>query len=318
VSTVLSHLGNSPDINSSKEYCGIIGENPSRGARSPKLWNAVFDSEGMDIRFHPFDVTGDHLHNLVMALKADDRFIGGSIAMPYKSAIIPLLDRVEPLARTIGAVNALYRDGRDIVGTNTDGAGAIHSLCEKLDKQELGDLKVAQIGLGGAGMAVAAYLADNLTKGGTLLLANRDHHKATSFAARLGEHVHAIPFPPDASELHGADIVINCTSLGFSTGVEDGEKRLERAMTPLGPSADIVNNISASIAALEVTNSDALVFDIVYQPRMTPFLNLASALGRRTLNGLGMNLEQAVIAFDTAINSKISRPQIRDAMAQVP
>lgn len=317
MSDLLDLIGNTPDLGVTARYAGILGERPSQGARSPLLWNAVFEAEGLDIRFHPFDVTVDRLPDVVGALKADPRFIGGSVTIPHKAAILPLLDGVEPLARKIGAVNAIYRDGAALVGANTDGAGALYSVLEMLGDDGLGARKVLQVGAGGAGMAVAAYLADSLD-GGELLLANREGARAEALAGRLGSPVRAIEFPPDAADLADVDLVVNCTSLGFALPNDATGPSPTRAMTPLGPTADIPSNVAGAVDALGATRPDALVFDIVYQPRDTMLLTLAAALGRRTLDGLGMNREQAVIAFAKTVPDGPGADRIRAAMAAVP
>lgn len=309
-------LGNAPDIGMAGRYAGILGERPSQGARSPLLWNAVFEAEELDIRFHPFDLTSERLADVVDALKADQRFIGGSVTFPHKAAVLPLLDRVEPLAEMIGAVNALYRDGDALVGANTDGAGALHSVLDLLGDDALGAHKVVQCGVGGAGMAVAAYLADSLD-GGELLLANRDRAKALDMAKRLRGRVRAVEFPPSASDLEGADLVVNCTSLGFATPGDAGVPHPARAMTPLGPTTEISENVGASVAALRASKPHALVFDIVYQPRDTMLLTLAAALGRQVLDGLAMNREQAVIAFAKAVPGGPDADRVRAVMAAV-
>jgi shikimate dehydrogenase len=120
-------LDNSVTMTTAK-YAAILGLAPSKGARSPTLWNAAFAAAGLDAVMCPFDVTEANLAGLVAALKADPRYIGGSVAMPHKQGLVPLLDRLEPEAERIGAVNAIYRDGDDLVGANTDGAGAGRGL----------------------------------------------------------------------------------------------------------------------------------------------------------------------------------------------
>ena len=129
-----------------------------------------------------------------------------------------------------------------------------------------------------------------------LLVANRTQAKAKEAAAKLGGHVSAAALPLTAELLSDCGVLVNCTSAGY----QDGD-----AGTPLGVDAD------ALIAALP---ADALVYDIIYQPAETPLMSLAAARGLKTRNGLGMNLDQAVIAFQKANPGALSIDAIRDAM----
>ena len=112
-----------------ENYAAILGQSPSKGAKSPKLWNAAFSGLGFPCFMHPFDVLPKNLGVLINNLRKDKRFIGGSITAPYKTDIIKYIDYVEENAKAIGAVNCIYRDKNGkLVGTNTDGAGALWSL----------------------------------------------------------------------------------------------------------------------------------------------------------------------------------------------
>ena len=283
-------LDNDPTISTAK-FAAILGLTPSKGARSPLLWNAAFTAASLDAAMVPMDVTPENLAGLVAALKADKRYIGGAVAVPHKQEIARLLDRLEPEAERIGAVNAIYRDGDELVGANTDGAGALSQIADALP--DLASRKAVLIGLGGAGIAVAAYLAGAVKE---LLVANRTHAKAEEAAAKLGGRVSAAALPLTAELLSGCGVLVNCTSAGY----QDGD-----AGSPLGADAD------ALISALP---SDALVYDIIYQPSETPLMKLAAARGLKTQNGLGMNLDQAVIAFQKANPGALSLDAVRDAM----
>jgi shikimate dehydrogenase len=310
---VLHHLANAPDLGATPRYAGIIGERPSKGARSPSLWNAVFAAEHLDIRFHPFDVDSPALAPLVAALRADSRFIGGSVAVPHKTAILGLLDRVEPVAERIGAVNALYRDGTALVGANTDGAAALSALHRHLGVKRLGQRTVLLLGTGGAGAAVAAYVADDLDKGGRLLLANRDGRKAGALARRLGTLASVVDWPPPPDALGAADVLVNCTSVGYAPA---GGGAVSALSTPLAAAADPVANFKDSLAAIAALPASALVFDIIYLPRVTMLMHIAAARGLKTLGGLEMNLEQAVVAFAKAVPG-VALDRVRAVMAVV-
>lgn len=283
-------LDNDPNITTSK-YAAILGLTPSKGARSPLLWNAAFKAAKLDAAMVPMDVTPENLAGLVAALKADKRYIGGAVAVPHKQAIAALLDRLEPEAERIVAVNAIYRDGDDLVGANTDGAGALSQIADALP--DLSSRKAVLIGLGGAGITVAAYLAGAVKE---LVVANRTEAKAKEAAIRLGDNVSSVPLPLTPDLLSDCGLLVNCTTAGYQDGP---------AGTPLDAEAD------ALLAALP---SDALVYDIIYQPLETELLGKAAARGLKTRNGLGMNLDQAVIAFQKANPGALSIDQVRDAM----
>lgn len=270
-------------------YAAILGASPSKGARSPVLWNAAFRAAGIDAVMHPMDVTAADLPAVVAALKADPRFVGGAVAVPHKQALVALLDRVEPEAARIGAVNAIYRDGAALVGANTDGAGALSQIEELVGgAHALLTRRALVLGLGGAGLAVAAFLAGRVTE---LTVANRTHATADAVAARLG--VLVAGWPVGADVLSKIDLVVNATSIGHKDG-------------PAGTPVDD--------AALAVLPASAVVYDVIYQPDVTPLLASAAARHLATRNGLGMNLDQAVIAFGKAVPGALDKDAIRAAM----
>jgi shikimate dehydrogenase len=290
-------IGNDVRLETAR-YAAILGLRPSAGARSPTLWNAAFAAAGMDARMYPFDVTPEILAPLVAALKADARFLGGACAVPHKTALLPLLDELEPEARKIGAVNCIYRRDNRLVGANTDGAGALPALDTLAGG--LAGKRVTVIGLGGAGRAVAVYLAGAAQ---AVALVNRNIPAAEEVAALL-PNAGVAPFPAAGSLLQQTDVLVNCTSLGSN---------LFPGVTPLS-TADGDQNLAESRIALAALPDDAIVFDIVYQPRETPLLALAAARGLRTLNGEPMNLEQAVLAFGRAASTGMDDSQVRAVM----
>ncbi len=313
------------DLTQTRAYAAILGESPSKGARSPLLWNQAF--AGLDISgmMHPMDVAADELGSVVGLLREDERFIGGAVTMPHKIGILPHLDALEREAEAIGAVNCIYRDGPRLIGSNTDGAGARWSLESALG-ESVGGKTVLLLGTGGAGAAVAAYIAAALTPSGRLVLANRSAASRAALASRLRKICpleETTDWPVTPATAGGADILINCSTVGFAHPVrtDSGEVSL-KTQTPLGSvdmesalisgaeratAGTIARNLEETLVVLAAMN-DPFVFDIIYQPAQTVLLYLAALLGYRTLNGLPMNLEQAVIAFDKATTAAGLRP----------
>lgn len=282
-------IGNRISIDT-PHYAAILGASPSKGARSPLLWNAAFQAAGMDAVMHPMDATPDTMLSLLAALKADPRYIGGAVAVPFKQTIGPMLDRLEPEAARIGAVNAIYRDGEELVGANTDGAGALSQIEELVGGPEpLRRRHALLIGVGGAGIAVAAYLA---ARTASLTLANRDYARAEAAAVKLTAEAIRSPLRPE--DLERVELLVNCTTVGYQDG-------------PAGSPVD-----DAALAALP---EGAAVYDIIYQPRQTPLLKAAAARGLVTRDGLGMNLDQAVIAWMKANPGRLDMAAVRTAMA---
>src|SRR5690606_234682 len=144
------------------------------------------------------------------------------------------------------------------------------------------------LGLGGAGLAVAAFLAGRVTE---LTVANRSRATAEAVAARLGAMVAG--WPVGADVLSKVDLLVNATSVGHKDG-------------PVGSPVDPIE-----LAALP---GSAAVYDVIYQPDVTPLLAAAAGRGLLTRNGLGMNLDQAVIAFGKALPGKLDRDAVRAAM----
>ncbi|MBI9074139.1 MAG: hypothetical protein JEZ02_01925 [Desulfatibacillum sp.] len=331
------------DLGVATMYAAILGESPSKGAKSPSLWNAAFEGLGISGFMHPMDVRPEKLEQVAAALREDKRYIGGAITMPYKITLIPFLDRLEPEAEAIGAVNCIYRDGDDLVGTNTDGAGAINCLKDDYG-QDLAGKKVLLVGAGGAGYAVAAYVAGAIGSEGCLYVSNRTPETGENLAAKLSSQCQAkaVSFPPALKEIGEIDIVLNCSSLGFESPKKDALGTYSHLhYMPLGPVDDtlrvpegdksearylaaareaIAENFAASAACL-AGMGQPYVMDIIYQPRETLLLWLAKSLGRRTQNGAAMNLEQAVIAFDKATAAAglraLDRAPVRQLMEKV-
>ncbi len=313
------------DLATTAWFAAILGESPSRGARSPGLWNAAFRSLGISAAMHPFDVPRGNLATVVKALHDDERFIGGAVAVPYKQEVMSLLDEIEPEARTIGAVNCVYRRGRSLVGANTDGAGFLSVLEGECGPGFLSGRTAVVLGAGGAGRAVATYVGAAVGRGGRLVLANRTLSRCVDLAERLGAHtkveVSGLPVEPDA--LAEADVMVNCTAIGFeAVRTDEGGAYTLRPYTPLAevesnlrvPVGDqaarrymvaaqsaILRNVRGTLETLERSKERVVVYDIVYQPLRTALLSAAACFGLRTIDGRRMNLEQAVIAFEKAV-----------------
>ena len=333
---IQTHLGNTLDPAWGKKavLTGIIGDQPSRSAKSPVLWNAAFQGLSLDAYFMPFDVTSDNLPDLVGALRDTPNFLGGSVTVPHKSAIMEYLDEVDPKARQIGAVNAVARTTNGgFIGYNTDAQGAVDSLIKSMPWQQkpflsdLTGLSVLLIGAGGAARAVAFAIGESIRATGQLTIANRDYAKASQLASSANNvygNTTCVPEQDISSVLSDADLIINASLRGQSGLRQDATGNMTclepySSLAPANPAAvgqnqhsdalalqkawyrasldDINKNNALSSQAVLQAKPGAAFLDIIFSPLETRLLNQARLAGHPTLNGMGMNLAQAVDGF---------------------
>jgi shikimate dehydrogenase len=243
--------------------CGIIG-NPVEHSLSPAMHNAAYEQLGLNFAYLAFRVTD--VEGAIRAVRALD-IRGLSVTVPHKVAVIPFLDEIDPVAKSIGAVNTVVNDGGRLKGYNTDWTGFVRSLEAHVPAA---GRRVALLGAGGAARAIAFGLK---AKGATLTILNRAEELALArdLAAEIG-----CPFG-DLSKLDAvgaADIVVNATSVGMAPLQEK---------VPVDPSA---------------LRREQVVVDIVYNPMETRFLREAAARGCRTVPGYEMLLLQGVTQFE--------------------
>src|SRR5206468_195046 len=180
-------------------------------------------------------------------------FRGCNVTTPHKQAVMPLLDRVDELARRIGAVNTIVveKDGT-LTGFNNDGNGFVQSLRDAKPDWRPDSGPIAVLGAGGAARAVVASLA---AQGATeIRVVNRTLGKAEEIADAVGPMVKAVRWNERDDALDGASLLANATSLGMA-----GK-----------PALDI------SLARLP---KPALVGDLIYIPPETPLLAAARMRG---------------------------------------
>ena len=169
-------IDNQLSQNSLDKFSVIIGNNPSKGARSPLLWNKVYKAEKKNIAMLPLDVRSERLGELISCLKENDKCLGGAIAVPHKEAMFDILqNKCAPEIKEIGAINCFFRDTKNqskcFSGTNTDGEGSLDPIFKLMEEQK--NLNICLLGYGGAGKAIAAFLVKNMRSSQELKIFNR-------------------------------------------------------------------------------------------------------------------------------------------------
>lgn len=265
-------IGNRIDCSNRSVLSFIVGSSPSKGARSPRLWNAAFRDLQIDGEMFPLDVSSDQIERLAQVLEQDQRVVGVAIAAPYKSEFAELFaGQLSPAAEKAGSINLLSRrpDGR-FIGNNTDGLAAVESLLES--EPILAEKNILILGCGATGRAVIASLVEVVgPQRVSVVYRNPQHKEWLDSVGVLGSPISSV-----SSMLGDNSIVINCTSVGWGSQTDQ---------SPL------------TIDELGLLPRASLVFDVVYQPDPSRLLVDARSLGLRTLSGSPMNLLQAVLAF---------------------
>ncbi|OVA04377.1 Dehydroquinase class I [Macleaya cordata] len=273
----LLDLYNVRQIGPDTKVFGIIG-NPVGHSKGPVLYNKVFQSVGFDGIYVPFLV--DDVANFLNTYSSPD-FAGFSCTIPHKEAAIKCCDEVDPIAKSIGAVNIIIRrqsDGK-LIGYNSDYIGSIDAIEEALKGSlnmknatgsPLAGKLVVVVGAGGAGKSIA-YGAK--AKGARVVIANRTYDRARQLASLVGGD--AIPLA-ELDSFHPEDgmILANATCLGMQPKVDE---------TPISKQA---------------LSAYSLVFDAVYTPKMTRLLQEAKESGAIVVTGLEMFMGQSFEQFE--------------------
>jgi shikimate dehydrogenase len=234
------------------------------------LHNYWLAKYGLSGTYVPLAITVERLRAALRALPALG-FAGCNLTIPHKEAALDIVDKLDPLARRIGAVNCVVvaPDG-SLEGHNHDGFGYIESVREAQPKWRADTGPIVVIGAGGGARAVLVGLVDQGAR--EIRLVNRTLARGKALAQDLGGPIGALRWEEREAALEGAAMLINATNQGML-----GEPPLHIALDRLPVSA--------------------LVSDIVYIPRETALVAAARRRGNPTVNGLGMLLHQARPAF---------------------
>jgi shikimate dehydrogenase len=248
---------------------GVMGW-PVMHSRSPRIHNYWLGKHGLAGTYVPIAVKADGLRAALRALPALG-FAGCNLTIPHKEAALEIVDRVDPKARRIGAINCVVVASDDSLdGFNYDGFGYIQGILEEHPSWRADAGPIAVIGAGGGARAVLVSLIDQGAR--EIRLINRSPERAQALAKEFGPPVAAVAWDDRHVALDGAAMLVNTTSQGMA------------GQPPLN-------------LALDTLPASALVSDIIYIPRETPLLAAARRRGNRTVNGLGMLLHQARPAF---------------------
>lgn len=238
---------------------------------SPVMHNAAFRELGLNACYEALGVREAELPEVVAGLREAGVY-GANVTIPFKLAVIPLLDELTLEAQRVGAVNTILNRGGRLLGHNTDGSGFVRALTEDAGYDPEGR-DVVMLGAGGSARAVGLAL---LRAGATLGIANRTHAKAEALARDLEHYGDVAAIKPSdvGRAVQRASLLVNTTSVGHETHSSGGSP-LPHGFLPR-----------------------EMVVDIIYRPARTPLLQAAQAAGLSTQNGLPMLVYQGAEAFE--------------------
>jgi shikimate dehydrogenase len=256
---------------------GVLGD-PIEHSLSPQMQNAALESCGLKMRFARFAMGPKDLGR-ALKLFASLHFVGISLTVPDKIAVLNFLDEVDENSWAIGAVNAVRFQGGKLFGYNTDGAG----ISDAIRSGVFGDVSLSQwpiliLGAGGASRAIARQCA--LEGCPKLFLSNRTRERAEKLGAEIAKvneatTIAVVDQEPEALHraLTEARLVINATNVGLRPD-------------------------DRSLLSRESLTRDHFVYDTIYNPPRTPLLSEAEAAGAKFANGLTMLLYQGARSFE--------------------
>lgn len=249
----------------------LIGH-PVAHSLSGAMQQAAFDELGIDATYELWDRRPIELADAVAELRTD-AFLGANVTIPHKERVVPMVDRLTEEAHATGAVNTITKDGKKLVGHNTDVGGFKVALDKLVGRQKMPRHAVV-LGAGGGARAVVYGL---ITEGfQRIVIFNRHLHRAEGLVRHFGRsashmELRAMPWHESVieAELSKTKLLVNATAVG-----------LNPAETPIPG---------------ELLPPDLLVLDLIYG--QTRLLKDAQSAGDTVLNGELMLLHQGAAAF---------------------
>lgn len=276
------------------KYLYLLGY-PLGHSISPAMQNAALRACGIRAtRYLKAPTPPEKLQEMVKVLRGEN-CLGANVTVPHKQTILPQLDELSELAREIGAVNTILKQGGKLIGDNTDAYGFLQAL--RVRRINPAGARVSILGAGGAAAAAAYALAQ--ADVGEIILLNRTLTRSIELADRLNQKFPQLALAiNDWDALAQSQLIINATSVGMSP-------RVEESPAP--------KNF--------IFPKHAVVFDLVYNPPATKFLRDAKRDGARVIGGLEMLIYQGARAFELWTGARapirVMRNAATDALQEI-
>ena len=280
-------------------HLGLVGY-PLGHSHSPKIHAEMLTQCGLAGEYQLFPVPPEDCSLLEKKLVEvrKGKLRGLNITIPHKQNVLPLVDTLSQFAQLAGAVNTVYIKDNQLVGENSDLPGFRSDLMRNFypEEEDLAGKKVIVLGAGGAARAVAGAL---VLAGCVVVIAARRESQTEEVVRHLdgykefliGTHLSAEGLKPYSKD---TDLIVNATPAGMHP--ETG-----RSPWPKGLSLP----------------KGARAYDLVYNPKETQFMRDARDAGLHTAGGMGMLIEQAVIAFELWTGCTVDRESLKKSLEDV-
>lgn len=261
-------------ISPTTQFCALIG-NPIGHSMSPAIHNAAFAATGQDFVYVASQV--EDVASALSGMRALGNFRGMSVTIPHKIEVMQHVDEIAEVDRAIGSINTVICEDGKLIGLGTDGPGALKALLDA--GVNLAEKTVLMLGCGGAARAIAFTLAQQ-TDLAELKMLDINEELLQGLTADLRA---------------GTDSLIKSAVMTESSIAEAmSENHLIINCTPVG----MHPKENASLVPAELFRSEQAVFDVVYNPLETRLLREARENGCKTISGVEMFINQAVLQFE--------------------
>lgn len=261
---------------SNTELIGLIGY-PIKQSFSPFIHNVAAELTGTKLIYMPFEVHSSNLKNAVRGMVALG-IKGFNVTVPHKVKVADYINKLSEEAAVIGSVNTVVNEQGKLIGYNTDVNGIVESLTQY--KSQISGNEICVIGAGGSARAVIYTLIRNF-KPKKIYLINRTEQHAEALKQHFKSKMKfndivtkELQQPDLINVLTNCSLIVNSTPIGMYPTMDD-----------------------SVLSTPDVFVKDQVVFDLIYNPVKTKFLQLAESKGAVTVNGLNMLVQQAAKSF---------------------
>ncbi|MBN1854955.1 MAG: shikimate dehydrogenase [Pirellulales bacterium] len=275
-------------IDAKTTVCAVLGH-PIGHSLSPALHNAAFEALGLPLVYVAHDVAPGNVTRALEGIRVLG-YRGLSITIPHKVEAMHGVDHVDAMAAGIGCINTVVNDHGRLLGSNSDGLGALGGLRDANANPD--GKNVLILGSGGAARAIAITLARE-TEPRRITILGIELDELNRLISDVRHHATATVTGgqfTDASlraALAETDILMHCSPIGMHPNEE------------------------SSLVSPDMFRKGMVVFDAVYNPRRTKLLRDAQVAGCQTIEGIEMFLGQAAVQFELWTGRQAPRSVMR-------